>query len=120
MAHDIALFVYGSLKPGFQHANVLGGALFSGPALATPYALVRYGQYPAMVPAPEGVVHGELVFVDQVLLEALDDFEQCPSLYQRHTIQLVDGRDAQAYLVTLELAAACPRIAGGIWLETSD
>lgn len=117
MASDIALFVYGSLKQGFRHANVLEGALFAGPAAAAPYALVRYGEYPALVPAPEGLVHGELVFVGQALLQTLDDFEQCPTLYQRHALRLVDGRDAQAYLVTPEVAAACPRIAEGIWRE---
>ena len=117
MVSDIALFVYGSLKQGFRHANVLAGALYAGPAAAAPYTLVRYGQYPALVPAPEGVVHGELVFVHHELLRTLDEFEQCPTLYQRHAIRLVDGRNAQAYLVTLEVAAACPRIDGGSWRE---
>ena len=42
MAHDIALFVYGSLKLGFRHANVLAGARRAGVAMAAPYVLVRY------------------------------------------------------------------------------
>lgn len=117
MGHDIALFVYGSLKLGFRHESMLAGALRGGPAAAAPYTLVRVRDYPAMVPAAEGVVLGELAFVDQALLSALDEFEGCPTLYQRHTIRLVSGREAQAYLISRELARGYPPIAAGIWRE---
>lgn len=117
MAHDIALFVYGSLKLGFRHADVLTGALRAGAAAAAPYTLVRYRDYPAMVPAAHGIVHGELAFVEQRLLAVLDEFEGCPTLYQRHTIRLIDGREAQAYLISVEVARAYAPLPGGIWRE---
>ncbi|HEU5076983.1 MAG TPA: gamma-glutamylcyclotransferase family protein [Polyangiaceae bacterium] len=117
MERDIALFVYGSLKLGFRHANMLAGALRVGPALAAPYTLVRYRDYPAMVAAAHGVVHGELVFVDRELLVALDEFEGCPTWYQRHGIRLVDGRAAEAYLIPAERARGYASIAEGIWRE---
>ena len=119
MAHDIALFVYGSLKLGFRHAGMLAGARRVGPALTEPYRLVRYREYPAMVAAAHGVVHGELAFVDRELLSALDEFEGCPTLYQRHSIRLVDGREAQAYLISSELAQGYHPIPDGIWREGS-
>lgn len=117
MDQDIALFVYGSLKRGFRHANMLTGALRIGAALAAPYTLVRYRDYPAMACASHGVVHGELVCVDRELLVVLDEFEGCPTWYQRHEIQLIDGRAAQAYLISSERARGCTPIAGGIWRE---
>ncbi|HEY6724661.1 MAG TPA: gamma-glutamylcyclotransferase family protein [Polyangiaceae bacterium] len=117
MAHDTALFVYGSLKLGFRHADVLSGAQHGGAAAAAPFTLVRYGDYPALVPAASGVVHGELAFVDRGLLATLDEFEGCPTSYQRHTIRLIDGRAAQAYLISVEVARAYPPIPGGIWRE---
>jgi len=117
VAHDIALFVYGSLKLGFRHAGMLGAAVRVGPALAQPYRLVRYREYPAMLAAAQGVVYGELAFVDRALLSVLDEFEGCPTLYQRHTIRLVDGTEAQAYLISDELARGYAAIPDGIWRE---
>jgi len=117
MAHDIALFVYGSLKLGFRHAERLAGAQRVGAALAAPFRLVRYGEYPAMVAVAHGVVHGELAFVDRALLSALDEFEGCPTLYQRHTIRLVDGPAAQAYLISNELTQGYAAIPDGVWRE---
>lgn len=117
MAHDIALFVYGSLKLGFRHANVLAGARRAGAAMAAPFVLVRYREYPAMVPAPSGVVHGELVFVDRSLLSVLDEFEGCPTLYQRHRIRLLGGREAEAYLIAAEVARDYPPLPEGVWRE---
>jgi len=117
MAHDIALFVYGSLKLGFRHADVLSGAQRSGTAAAAPYTLVRYRDYPAMVPAVSGIVHGELVFVDRDLLAVLDEFEDCPTTYQRRSILLADGREAQAYLISVEVAREYAPVPGGIWRE---
>jgi gamma-glutamylcyclotransferase (GGCT)/AIG2-like uncharacterized protein YtfP len=117
MAHDIALFVYGSLKLGFRHAAMLAGAQRAGAASAAPYTLVRYRDYPAMVPAAYGTVHGELAFVDRGLLAALDEFEGCPSLYQRRSIRVADGRWAQAYLISAEVARANTPLPGGVWRE---
>lgn len=117
MAQDIALFVYGSLKLGFRHANMLDGALRAGPASAAPYSLVRYRDYPAMVPAAHGVVYGELAFIDRDLLLALDEFEGCPTSYQRQGIRLVDGRRAEAYLISAEIAREYQPLPGGIWRE---
>lgn len=117
MTLDIALFVYGSLKAGFRHADVLSGARRAGQAAAAPYTLVRYGSYPAMAPASSGVVHGEIAFIDQRMLTLVDEFDDCPTSYQRHTIRLLDGRAAEAYLISAEVARAYAVVPGGIWRE---
>jgi gamma-glutamylcyclotransferase (GGCT)/AIG2-like uncharacterized protein YtfP len=117
MSANVPVFVYGSLKRGFRHASVIERARRLGPATAEPYALVRYGDYPAMVSALHGVVFGELVLVDEELLLRLDEFEDCPDIYQREQIRLSDGREAFAYVITPERARRCPQIAGGTWTE---
>ena len=49
MTKDVRLFVYGSLKVGFRHADVLRDAIRVCSASAEPFSLVRYGRYPALV-----------------------------------------------------------------------
>ena len=120
MSARIPVFVYGSLKQGFRHADVVRRAVRSGPAAAEPFILVRYGQYPAMAPAEAGSVRGELLWVGPSLLEALDEFEECPALYQRQQIRLTSGRLAFSYLVTAEVARGYPRIESGVWLESEQ
>lgn len=117
MKRDIALFVYGSLKSGFRHADVLADAERVGAASVSPYVLVRYGEYPAMASSNAGIVHGELVLVSSALLMVVDRFEECPNLYQREQIRLRDGRRAFAYVIDDARAKRCPRIAGGVWNE---
>lgn len=117
MNQDIPLFVYGSLKRGFRHADVLAEALRVGTVSASPYALVRYGEYPAMTATSAGTVYGELVLVSRALLVAVDEFEECPTLYQRELVRLSDGRRAFAYLISGAQAECCPRIVGGTWSE---
>jgi gamma-glutamylcyclotransferase (GGCT)/AIG2-like uncharacterized protein YtfP len=113
----VPVFVYGSLKKDFRHASVVASAERVGDVEAAPFELVRYGEYPAMVRAAEGVVCGELLLVDKLLLHVLDEFEDCPQLYQRHQIRLTSGRGAFAYLISPQQANGCERIEGGVWRE---
>lgn len=138
------LFVYGSLKRGFRHHEELAGLECLGEVATAPgYRLVRYGDYPALVrlhpSAAEpgasdgprarderralevgveaGVVQGELYAVPEDRLPALDAFEECPSLYQRESIELSDGSCAFAYVIPPSRAAAHEVIVGGRWQE---
>ncbi len=117
MSPNVVVFVYGSLKLGFRHAEVVRNASRLGAAVAEPYILVRYGEYPAIASARAGLVFGELLLVDAELLARLDEFEECPELYQRQHIRLRDGRRVFAYVVSPVVAARYPRIDDGVWRE---
>lgn len=89
------LFVYGSLRRGRSNHEELRGASFLGEARTREgYALVRIGDYPALVAGGESVA-GELYAVDDAGLGQLDAFEG--DAYERAVIELDDGRRALAY-----------------------
>lgn len=99
----VLLFVYGSLKSGYENAHLLAGATLLGPARTKMgYRLIRYCDgYPGLVPASnsESSVEGELYAVHPAHLSELDAFEECPTLYRREAIELDDQQIVQAYLV---------------------
>jgi gamma-glutamylcyclotransferase (GGCT)/AIG2-like uncharacterized protein YtfP len=69
--------------------------------------------YPALVRGAAGqggVVSGEVYRVDSAQLGRLDDFEECPELYQRQEIELEDGSTAEAYVITPERARRLPSL----------
>jgi len=81
---SVRLFVYGSLKRGGRHHDVLqaASARFLGEAETAPgYRLIALGEYLALVPAPAArlttpdVVQGELYEVPESQLPTLDAFE---------------------------------------------
>jgi gamma-glutamylcyclotransferase (GGCT)/AIG2-like uncharacterized protein YtfP len=114
------LFVYGSLKRGFRHHDLLGGAPFEGDARTAPgFSLVLQGEYPALVRSGTECVHGELFRVTDELLAELDRFEGCPDLYRRELISLDDGTSALSYLIPPHRAQALQKIAEGRWIESS-
>ncbi len=118
--NPVLVFVYGSLKRGFRHHDVLGDAVFLREAHTAPgFRLVRYGGYPALAPTDVGAesVAGELYEVDVSDLPRLDAFEDVPELYQRESILLEDGTKADAYVISARRAEALPSIAGGVWRE---
>ena len=112
------LFVYGSLKRGFRHHRVLGGAPFAGSVrTARGFHLVMQGEYPALVREGEGYVEGELFLVTAELLVELDQFEGCPDLYQRELVPLEDGTSAESYLIPPDQAHDLPTIPSSVWID---
>jgi gamma-glutamylcyclotransferase (GGCT)/AIG2-like uncharacterized protein YtfP len=96
------LFVYGSLKRGFNNHAQISHAVFVGECqTARRYQLLVLGAYPALAADGEHEIQGELYLVDRATLEALDDFEG--KAYRRGSVSLVDGRTAQTYLLVPEL-----------------
>jgi gamma-glutamylcyclotransferase (GGCT)/AIG2-like uncharacterized protein YtfP len=98
------------------------GTTFLGVAsTGSEYRLVTYGEYPALTRAPGQPterVEGELYRVPVERLPALDEFEECPTLYQRQEIEMADGSRAFAYLIEPAAAEGLQAIAGGLWFET--
>lgn len=108
------VFVYGSLKCGFEHHAELTGARLERLACTAPgFRLVDCGRYPALVRAPSGVVYGEVHVVDSQLLARLDAFEDVPRLYQRERVRLDDGSEAWAWLKPAAAVHGLLEIAGG-------
>jgi gamma-glutamylaminecyclotransferase len=117
MGSAATIFVYGTLKRGCRNHGVLESAEFLGTASTEPgYRMVDCGDYPGLVRAVHGEPEcGELYRVDEALLAALDRFEDAPNEYERVTIRLSDGAEAQAYLYRGD-AASLPAC-GPEWKE---
>jgi gamma-glutamylaminecyclotransferase len=97
MSHLV--FVYGSLKRGYQNYAILRDSAFVGPSfIYGPYKMVSLGAFPGVVKIPFNetswrqepwhYVAGELYKVDDLTLERLDILESNGSFYQR---EMVDG-----------------------------
>ncbi|XP_008258369.1 gamma-glutamylaminecyclotransferase [Oryctolagus cuniculus] len=95
MAH---VFVYGTLKRGQPNHKVMldgahGSAAFCGHGhTAEPYPLVIAGEHnvPRLLnlPGKGHRVAGEIYAVDEQMLRFLDDFEDCPRMYQRTVLRV--------------------------------
>lgn len=108
------IMVYGTLKTGqpnyFRMVNTSNGeAKFLGTARTVEkYPLVIAGKHsiPFLLNIPgEGQrVRGELYEVDDKMLSFLDDFENCPTMYQRTLVNLeldkgvTDGSITEAFV----------------------
>ena len=124
------VFFYGTLMAGFdrrRRAGIDSKLTYRGRG-SIRAALFDLGIYPAAVPAPEGVVWGEVYEMTEqdAVLVALDDIEGYrpddpdKSLYSRaHAhVTMPDGSNERAwvYFYNAPLGRA-PRIASGDYLE---
>jgi gamma-glutamylcyclotransferase (GGCT)/AIG2-like uncharacterized protein YtfP len=124
------VFFYGTLMAGFdrrRRAGIDSKLTYRGRG-SIRAALFDLGIYPAAVPAPEGVVWGEIYEMAEpdAVLAALDDIEGYriddpdKSLYARDQaeVMLPDGslERAWVYFYNAPLGRA-PRIASGDYLE---
>ena len=99
------VFVYGTLKRGFQNHRLLvdNNAKFIGSATTTDRFLMNDVGYPlifqkALKSRMPTQIEGEVYSVDDQCLDALDDLEGEGSLYRRTMIGLQDGTKACAYI----------------------
>ncbi|MBM5816233.1 MAG: gamma-glutamylcyclotransferase [Cyanobacteria bacterium K_Offshore_surface_m2_239] len=111
---EAPVFVYGTLKRGQPNHARLQGARWLGEAWLEGACLYDLGPFPMAI-AAEGRVAGELYAVDLETLPALDAFEGCPRLYQRHWLPLADGRQAWVYLGQRRQVRHSPRLVAGTW-----
>ena len=100
------VFVYGTLKTGFDLAYLLAGQEFLGAAQTAPcyrMASLEDGEYPGLYQSPDAgsSIDGELWSVSSTCLAELDRVEGvAQGLYARNPIALLppnDSVDAQAY-----------------------
>lgn len=86
-----SVFVYGTLKKGFNNDHLLKGEELIGEAKANGLRMfvVGSGLYPAVIKSdPTDVVHGEVYRVNDEVLKRLDRLEGVPSLYTRDLIKV--------------------------------
>ena len=78
------------------------------------YTLVNVGRYPGLVEAGTTAVIGEVYAVDPKTLIALDKYEGAPDDYERRTVSLSDGTQAETYIFRLDVTEL-PVIPSGDW-----
>jgi len=79
------LFVYGTLKKGFNNHRIIEGSKYLGMHWLNNYGIFDLGFYPGIRPRQGGVVYGELYEIDDELFPRLDRLEGTPYLYTRET-----------------------------------
>jgi len=110
------LFVYGTLLPTEREHALLASAELLGPATTEPkFQLVDLGVYAALVADGKVAVHGELYALDLQTRRAIDVARQVPILFQRVTIRLADGSDAETYMMQADPVRGKRRLAHGDW-----
>ena len=90
MNEDIFVFVYGTLRKGFEGNALLSESRFLG------YARTRkkFALYVDLIPYAYkekrvSSIVGEVYQIDELTLEILDDFEGHPDEYQRELVDVV-------------------------------
>jgi gamma-glutamylcyclotransferase (GGCT)/AIG2-like uncharacterized protein YtfP len=108
------MFFYGTLLPGERDHALLANAEPLGSALTEPvYQLVELNVYAALIPDGRVAVHGELYAVSLETRRQIDVSRQVPILFQRATIRLSDGSEAETYLMTADQVRGKRRLAHG-------
>lgn len=108
------LFVYGSLKKGFdnhhllsKHAKRIGKAI-----TVSKFGMFEdsFGNYPYLIPVPQMRIHGELYEIHRKeLLEKLDRFEGYPDYYERKKILVKTHRGTVRAFVYIQPHTAIPK-----------
>jgi gamma-glutamylcyclotransferase (GGCT)/AIG2-like uncharacterized protein YtfP len=110
------LFIYGTLLSGERDHGLMASAELLGPALTdAQFQLVDLGMYAALVPDGKIAVHGELYAASLATRREIDVARQVPILFQRVTVRLADGTQAETYAMTADQVRGKRRLAHGDW-----
>jgi gamma-glutamylaminecyclotransferase len=112
------LFVYGTLLPGERDHALLGDAVLLGEAHSEPrFQLVELNVYAALIPDGSVAVRGELYALSLEDRRRIDVARQVPILFQRVTIRLADGTEAETYAMSADQVRGKRRLAHGDWKQ---
>lgn len=108
------LFVYGSLKKGFDNHHLLSKHTKRiGKAITmSKFGMFEdsFGNYPYLIPVPQMRIHGELYGIQRKeLLEKLDKFEGYPEYYERKKILVKTHRGMVRAFVYIQSHTAIPQ-----------
>jgi gamma-glutamylcyclotransferase (GGCT)/AIG2-like uncharacterized protein YtfP len=117
-ADALRLFVYGLELSGEPEHPLLEGAQLLGEIRTAPhYTLVDVGPYPALLSRGTVSIAGELYSIDRKLRFTLDVKRQVPALFQRITVTLGDGSEAETYAMKDQQVGGKRRLAHGDWRQ---
>ena len=108
------LFVYGSLKKGFDNHNILSNdAAYIGEAITiNKYGMYRdsFGNYPYLIPTPIMQIHGELYHIkSKELWKSIDTFEGAPEYYERQEILVKINDTIQNAFIYIQPNTTAPK-----------
>ncbi len=121
------LFVYGSLKKGFDNHHLLdryskrvGKAITVGK-----FGMYEdsFGNYPYLVAEPKKRVHGELYLIlREELMDKIDEFEGTPDFYERKKILVKSHKGTNRAFVYIRMDATVPENQQPLkeWKDNSD
>lgn len=107
------LFVYGSLKKGFDNHNLLSKyAKRLGKARTVKkFAMYEdsFGNYPYLIDAPLSKIKGELYQITRAeLMQRIDEFEGAPDYYERKKIEVKFHHGVKRAFVYIQSNTAIP------------
>jgi len=110
---DELLFVYGSLKKGFDNHNLLDKyAKRLGKAhTVKKFAMFEdsFGNYPYIIDAPHTKIQGELYKITRAeLMKKIDEFEGAPDYYARKRIEVKSHHGVQRAFVYIREGSDVP------------
>jgi len=121
------LFVYGSLKKGFDNHNILSKyAKRLGKAhTVKKFAMFEdsFGNYPYLVDMPFSKIKGELYQITRAeLMQKIDEFEGAPDYYVRKKIEVKSHHGVKRAFVYIQEDAKTPtdKIALNEWTNNSE
>ena len=113
------VFVYGTLRTGELRAHVVSRCINRGIFRTEPkYTLLDFGPFPGLVEGGNTAVVGEVLEVDNDILQELDWIEGHPNFYRRQAISLEGIDGAVAYIAVDSTAVdKVTKIASGDWVN---
>ena len=121
------LFVYGSLKKGFDNHNLLAKyAKRLGKAhTVKKFAMFEdsFGNYPYLVDTPLSKIKGELYQITRAeLMQKIDEFEGAPDYYRREKIEVKSHHGVKRAFVYIQADTKIPtgQKALSEWTENSE
>jgi len=83
-----AVFVYGTLMRGERAEHLMADGEFAGEYVLSGYALYDLGRYPGILAKAGAEVAGEVYYVSDAMLEAMDEYEDEGTLYHRRKVKV--------------------------------
>jgi len=107
------LFVYGSLKKGFDNHNLLSKYTkrLGRARTIKKFGMFEdsFGNYPYLIPVPYAKIYGELYEITRrELMNKIDEFEGAPEYYERKKIEVKSHHGVQRAFVYIQPNAEAP------------